>query len=108
MSVREPAVAGQFYPGSRKRCMQEIAAYMPAAGKTAGWVPNLAGDHRQASPAVVSRIRKSKASRTGARRGLISFSRTQSSSYWRKRPTSWMYLVLPGTGKINPMRKLIR
>jgi hypothetical protein len=39
MSVREPAVAGQFYPGSRKRCTQEIAAYLAEAGK----MPEFAG-----------------------------------------------------------------
>lgn len=33
MSVREPAVAGQFYPGSRKQCEQEIAALLAEAGE---------------------------------------------------------------------------
>ncbi|MDM8007829.1 MAG: AmmeMemoRadiSam system protein B [Phycisphaerae bacterium] len=33
MSVREPAVAGQFYPGSRKQCEQEITALLAEAGE---------------------------------------------------------------------------
>ncbi len=37
MSVREPAVAGQFYPGSRKQCEQEIAALLAEVGEAEGF-----------------------------------------------------------------------
>ena len=36
MSVREPAVAGQFYPGSRKQCEAEIVACLAQAGPPVG------------------------------------------------------------------------
>lgn len=35
MSVRHPAVAGQFYPGSRSQCLDEIAACLGEAGAAA-------------------------------------------------------------------------
>ncbi|HPD29419.1 MAG TPA: AmmeMemoRadiSam system protein B [Phycisphaerae bacterium] len=35
MSIREPAVAGQFYPGSRRQCEQEIAALLAKVGEPA-------------------------------------------------------------------------
>lgn len=35
MSIREPAVAGQFYPASRRQCEQEIAALLAEVGESA-------------------------------------------------------------------------
>ncbi len=43
MSIREPAVAGQFYPGSRKQCKQEIVACLAKAGEAAGFTGQAVG-----------------------------------------------------------------